>query len=119
MPRHHRNRADKYEYVEQAGYEVKDVEDMDGFQNDDTIPSGLKVSKELNGLDKEARRKRGISNEQVCVLTAVDKAENTYLSPSCLGKIEPRHLEQQWGGRFAEDSILVTDSLRAYLRPYC
>lgn len=114
MPRHHRNRADKYEYVEQAGYEVKDVEDMDGFQNDDTIPSGLKISKELNGLDKEARRKRGISNEQVCVLTAVDKAENTYLSPSCLGKIEPRHLEQQWGGRFAEDSILVTDSLRAY-----
>jgi len=114
MPRHNRNRADKYEYVEQAGYEVAEVEDMAGFKDDDTIPSALAVSKELNGLDKEEKRKRGISNEQVCVLTAVDKLENTYLAPSCVGKIEPKHLEQHWSGKFAEDSILVTDSLRVY-----
>ena len=68
----------------------------------------------MNGLDKEEKRKRGISNEQVCVITAVDKLQNAYLAPTCLGKIEPKHLELHLGGRFAEDSILVTDSLRAY-----
>ena len=114
MPRHHRNRAEKFEYIEQAGYEVAEVKDMDGFYDDETIPSNLSLSKELNGLDKEEKRKRGISNEQVCVITAVDKLQNAYISPTCLGKIEPKHLEQHLGGRFAEDSILVTDSLRAY-----
>ena len=114
MPRHHRNRAEKFEYIEQAGYEIAEVEDMDGFYDDETIPSNLSVSKELNGLDKEEKRKRGISNEQVCVITAVDKLQNAYLAPTCLGKIEPKHLELHLGGRFAEDSILVTDSLRAY-----
>lgn len=114
MPRHHRNRDEKYEYVVEAGYEVSEVEDMEGFSEDDTIPSALAVSKELNGLNKEEKRKRGISNEQVCVLTAVDKLENSYLAPSCIGRIEPKHLEQHWSGKFAEDSILVTDSLRAY-----
>lgn len=87
---------------------------MEGFSEDDTIPSALAISKELNGLDKEEKRKRGISNEQVCVLTAVDKLENSYLAPSCIGRIEPKHLEQHWSGKFAADSILVTDSLRAY-----
>lgn len=114
MPRHHRNRDKKHEYVEEAGYEVSEVEDMEGFSEDDTIRSALAISKELNGLDKEEKRKRGISNEQVCVLTAVDKLENAYLAPSCIGRVEPKHLEQHLGGKFAEDSILVTDSLRAY-----
>lgn len=114
MPRHHRNKKEKYEYIERGGYEVAEVSNMVGFKNDNTIPSALTVSKELNGLKKAEKRKRGISNEQVCVLTAVDKLENRYLAPSCVGKIEPKHLEQQWNGRFAEDSILVTDSLRAY-----
>ena len=43
MPRHHRNRAEKFEYIEQAGYEVAEVEDMDGFYDDETMPSNFSV----------------------------------------------------------------------------
>lgn len=137
MPNHHRNREQRYDYVEQAGYDLIEVADLQGLERrfDELTPeekqqgiqpSASKLSALLNSmdsqkavnvllnLDKQQKKKRGISNQQVCVLTGADKLGNTYLSPSCIGKIEPKHIEQQWKDKFTNESILVTDSLRAY-----
>lgn len=73
-----------------------------------------KATEVLKGLDTVQKKKRGISNQQIAVLTGIDKLGNTCLAPACIGRIEPKHIEEQWDGRFSRDSILVTDSLRAY-----
>lgn len=137
MPNHHRNRQQRYDYVEQAGYDLAEVEDLQGLERraDELTaeekkqgiqPSASKLSAVLNkmdgqkavevllDLDKVQKKKRGISNQQVCVLSGKDMLGNSYLSPACIGKIEPKHIEQQWKGKFTNESILVTDSLRAY-----
>ena len=137
MPNHHRNKKQRYEYVEQAGYDLAEVEDLQGLERraDELTaeekkqgiqPSASKLSAVLNkmdgqkavevllNLDKVQKKKRGISNQQVCVLSGKDMLGNSYLSPACIGKIEPKHIEQMWNGKFSNESILVSDSLRAY-----
>lgn len=126
MPNHHMSYKKRVEYVEQAGYDLNRISEVQGLDRDDELPSNKKLSDELNSLpskqamevltnlDKEQKKKRGISNQQVCVLTCIDKLGNLYVYPACIGRIEPKHIEQLIGNRFDEDSIMVTDSLRAY-----
>lgn len=115
MPRHHRNMAEKHEYVKLAGYDISAVEDIEGYLDENTPDqSALKVAKVLNALDGEEKRKRGISNEQVCVLTCIDRAANLFISPSCVGRITDKHIGQKLDGKFSRDAILVTDSHVAY-----
>lgn len=125
MPNHHRNYWERVKYVEDAGYSLDDAEDLEGM-SDEGLPSNMKFSNQLNNLpskeawnvlanlDKEQKKKRGISNQQVCVLTCIDSLGNTFMAPTCIGRIEPKHIDQSIGTRFEEDSIMVTDSLRAY-----
>ncbi len=126
MPNHHMSYEKRLEYVAQAGYDLDRIAEVRGLDHDDELPSNKKLSDKLNSLpskqamevltnlDKEQKKKRGISNRQVCILTCIDKLGNLYVSPACIGRIEPRHIEQLIGNRFGEDSIMVTDSLRAY-----
>lgn len=115
MPRHHRNMAEKYEYVKSAGYDIPDVEDIEGYLDENTPnESALKVAKVLNAIGSEEKRKRGISNEQVCVLTCIDRATNLFISPACVGRITDKHIEQKLHDKFSRDAILVTDSHTAY-----
>ena len=116
MPNHHRNREQRYDYVKQDGYDLTEVADLQGLERrfDELTPeekqqgiqpSASKLSALLNSmdsqkavnvllnLDKQQKKKRGICNQQVCVLTGADKLGNIYLSPSCIGKIEPKHIE--------------------------
>ena len=58
--------------------------------------------------------KRGISKEQVCVLTAIDRTKQTMMEPVCLGRITTRHVEAALGPHIAPDSMLVTDGHAAY-----
>lgn len=62
----------------------------------------------------KAVMKRGISKEQVCVLTAIDRTKNTMMEPVCLGRISTRHVEDTLGPHIAPDSMLVTDGHLAY-----
>ena len=137
MPNHHRTRAERYAYVESAGYSTDQINELVGLEKrqdeltakekEDGVPRSAhqlsvmlnqmdnkKAAEVLKGLDTVQKKKRGISNQQIAVLTGIDKLGNTYLAPTCIGRIEPKHIEEQWDGRFSTDSILVTDSLRAY-----
>ncbi|MDE0521941.1 MAG: IS1595 family transposase [Boseongicola sp.] len=61
-------------------------------------------------------RKRGISKEQVCVLTAVDRSKSILLESTCLGRPTIKQVKNVLGPHIARDAILVTDMHNAYPR---
>ena len=83
MPRHNRNYYEKVEYLQQAGL-------YDKLKRDE--PDYLQQL-----LEEEPKMKRGISNEQICILTLVDenkhhrisnqRAKITYQYPLSCGKM--------------------------------
>ena len=67
--------------------------------------------------------KRGISNDQICILTLVDEQGKLYLEPVSAGRLEKAMAKAKLKPRFTPDksNVLVTDDHNAYnqriLRP--
>lgn len=59
-------------------------------------------------------KKRGISNEQVCVATALDIQGNLIIELFCTGRMTSEELKRLYSNRMGEGSILCTDSHRSY-----
>lgn len=101
MPRHHRNRQQKIEWLEKAGL-------YDRLQREE--PEYLE---EL--LDNEEKMKRGISNEQICILTLIDENNTLYLEPVSVGRLEKAMAKAKLKQKFTGDNnVLVTDEHNAY-----
>lgn len=104
MPRHHRNYYEKVEWLENAGlYEKLQREEPEFLE-------------EL--LADEPKMKRGISNEQVCILTLVDQQGKLYLEPVSVGRLEKAMAKEKLKPRYTPSSsnVLVTDDHNAYNR---
>lgn len=88
----------------------------------------MKLTKHLKGHHKsfklprpakhrgEPATRRGLSREQVCVFCGVNLGGLSVSKVSNLGKPSLRDLEKVLIGKIEADSVLVTDSLRAYLK---
>ena len=61
-------------------------------------------------------KKRGISKEQICVATALDRQGNLIIEPLCKGRMTYKELENLYKGHIGENSILCTDSHKSYIR---
>ncbi|MCM3612679.1 IS1595 family transposase [Planococcus sp. MERTA32b] len=59
-------------------------------------------------------KKRGISNEQVCVLVARDRDKLTYSQTLGMGRLTKVQLEKAIGPKLSNENILCTDSWRAF-----
>ncbi len=137
MPYTHRNYKQKLEYIEKQGFDnaflqslIKNEEqvrnELLNYVNDDDLKSQEKFSNALNGMDTEKiiqvlktlneqqKKKRGISNQQVCSLSCVDRNNNHFLQTVCVGRIWASHIEKTLLPHFTEDTVLITDSHRAY-----
>ncbi|MED9903189.1 MAG: IS1595 family transposase [Lachnospiraceae bacterium] len=104
MPRHHRNYYEKIEWLEIAGlYEKLQREEPDYLA-------------EL--LDDDPKMKRGISNDQICILTLVDDAGKLYLEPVSVGRLEKAMAKEKLKPKFIPDksNVFVTDDHNAYNR---
>ena len=104
MPRHHYNRQEKIDWLKNAGlYDRLEKEEPDYLE-------------EL--LDDDPKMKRGISNEQVCILTLVDESGKLYLEPVSVGRLEKAMAKDKLKPRFMYDknNIIVTDEHNAYNR---
>lgn len=104
MPRHHYTYYEKIEWLENAGlYEKLQREEPEFLR-------GL--------LEEEPKMKRGISNEQICILTLVDDTGKLYLEPVSVGRLEKAMAKEKLKPRFTPDksNILVTDDHNAYNR---
>ena len=137
MPYTHRSIKDKEEYVEKQGFDTeflhslhknaklvrnellnyvheKDLKSQEKFSNAINRMETEKIIQVLNTLHNQQKKKRGISNQQVCCLSCVDTNNNHFLQTVCVGRIQPTHIEQTLVPHFTEDTVLVTDSHRAY-----
>lgn len=99
MPRHHRNKEEKIEWLKKAGVyeELKDK------------PEELRYV-----MYSGETKLRGISRDQTCILTCQDRSGNLYMNPVCVGRLETEDVQKALEGRFEGDAILVTDSHNAY-----
>ncbi len=61
-------------------------------------------------------KKRGISSEQVCVLTGLDRYGNIYMELICKGRFKSSDLNRVLEGRIDQDSTLCTDSHKGYIQ---
>ena len=74
-----------------------------------SIPGYLKELRE-----NTKRYKRGISNEQACIVVAADDEKNLIAKPVSVGRLETEDVKKLLSGHFDSDSTLITDSHSAY-----
>ena len=79
---------------------------------------GTKSSKMSRKSHKRGKqiKKRGISNEQVCIATAIDRQGNLIMELLCKGRMTHQELERLYEGRVGDNSILCTDSHKSYIQ---
>lgn len=79
---------------------------------------GTKPSKMPRKSRKRGKqvKKRGISNEQVCIATAIDRQGNLIMELICKGRMTHKELERLYDGRIGDNSILCTDSHKSYVQ---
>lgn len=65
---------------------------------------------------KDTKRKRGISDDQVCVLYAIDRAGNMISELICKGRMKSTDVERLFNDKMEKDSILCTDSHHSYVK---
>lgn len=105
MPRHHRNYYEKVEYLQKAGLYDKLMAENPAYLE--------------HLLSKESdKKKRGISNDQICILTLVDNTGKLYLEPVSVGRLEKAMAKVKLKPKFIPDksNVLVTDDHNAYNR---
>lgn len=61
-------------------------------------------------------KKRGVSKEQVCVGTALDRQGNLIIELLCTGRMTSDELKNLYTNRIGEGSILCTDSHKSYIQ---
>lgn len=100
MPRHNRNRQEKIAYLQEAGlYDRLRAEEPEFLEE----------------LLEDEKKKRGISNDQICILTLVDENGNLYLEPVSVGRLEKAMAKTKLKQKFTgTDNVLVTDDHNAY-----
>lgn len=99
FPRHNMTMAEQNEYLMKHGL----------WEQVAAIPGYLQ---ELR--DNTKTYKRGISNEQVCIVVAVDDERQIIAKPVSVGRLEVRDAQKLLGGRLSGNTTLVTDSHGAY-----
>lgn len=70
----------------------------------------------VKGSQSGEGRKRGISQNQVCVVSAIDRTGNIIIELACKGRIRHADLERLFNNRIDDDSILCADSHRSYIK---
>ncbi|MFA9558757.1 IS1595 family transposase [Evansella sp. AB-rgal1] len=77
-----------------------------------------KGSRHIKGREPRKRggtaKKRGISNEQVCVLVVRDRDKMTFSQALGMGRLTKDQLEKAIGHKLSNKNVLCTDSWRAF-----
>ena len=75
--------------------------------------SGFQMPRASRKRGKEVT-KRGISSEQICICTAMDKNDNIIMEVVCRGRVTSENLNKMYAGHVTEGSTVCTDSLSSY-----
>jgi transposase-like protein len=77
--------------------------------------SGFVMGRPPRKRGKEVK-KRGISKEQVCIATAIDRNNNVVMEMVCKGRVSHKDLERLYSNHISKESIICTDSHKSYIR---
>lgn len=93
---------------------------LSGIVESDETYFQLSYKGQKKDLPREPRKrgtkasKRGLSNEQVCVVCGIDRQEAVLAKVSNLGKVSSNDLNRVYFGKVQENSIFCTDSEKSY-----
>ena len=76
--------------------------------------SGFTIPRKSRKRGKQVS-KRGISKEQICIGTAIDRNNDIIMTMTNKGRVTSKQLETLYKGHVAEGSTLCTDSLYGYV----
>ena len=99
FPYHHSTLEERKEYLVKNGL-LEYVNSIPGF------------FEEL--LENTAIKKRGISNEQVCIIVGVDEYGKLLAEPISIGHLENNDAMSALSGRFSKGCLFITDALQTY-----
>lgn len=66
------------------------------------------------GKSKYEKNKRGISKDQVCIETAIDRNGNILIGSVCKGRITKKDIVKFFDGKLGEDVTFCTDLHKSY-----
>jgi transposase-like protein len=100
--------------------EVSGIVEMD----ETFLPESFKGNHKKSGfiMPRKSRKrgkqvkKRGISGEQVCIATAIDRKGNIIFEMTNKGRIKTIDLERLFKDRLDPDSLICTDSHKSYIK---
>jgi len=77
------------------------------------VKSGFEMPRKPRKRGKQVS-KRGISDEQICIGTALDGNDNLIMEMLCRGRATSNKLNDLYNGHISESSTVCTDSLSGY-----
>ena len=83
------NKDELLDYVK-----LGDLKSQERFSNAIDGLETEKIIQVLKTIHEQQKKKRGISNQQVCCLSCVDTNNNHFLQSVCVGRIQPVHIEK-------------------------
>ena len=67
------------------------------------------------GKGKNDKKKRGISNDQICIETAIDRKGNILMGAVCNGRITTNDIVEFFDGKLGNDITFCVDSHKSYI----
>ena len=95
--------------------EVDETYFAESFKGNHNKSSTFKMPRKSRKRGKQSNV-RGISNELVCVVCAIDRVGNIFAELACKGMVKTSNLERMFNDSIEEDSILCTDSHPSYIK---
>ncbi|MCM1400373.1 MAG: hypothetical protein NC225_12960, partial [Clostridium sp.] len=105
MPRHHRSRKQRMEYLDSCN-KYREL-----FENN---PSLLKEMIYHSQKRMDGARTIDKNHQHICILTAVDRNNNIYIEPVTSGTADSIDVYNRLQGKISKESVLVTDDHHSY-----
>ena len=96
--------------------EVDEVFIRHSYKGNHSKSTTFKMPREprKRGKGKNDKKKRGISNDQICIETGIDRKGNIVMGAVCNGRITTNDIVRFFDGKIGEDVTFVVDSHKSY-----
>lgn len=105
MPRHHRSRKERTEYLDSCN-KYRELFETNPSLLKEMIYHSQKRMDGTGAIDK--------NHQDVCILTAIDRTNNIYIEPITSGTPNSMDIYNKLQNRISKDAVLVTDDHHSY-----
>ncbi len=105
MPRHHRSRKERVDYLDSCN-KYRELFEKNPSLLKEMIYHSQKRMDGTRAIDK--------NHQHVCILTAIDRTNNIYMEPITSGTPNSMDIYNKLQNRISKDAVLVTDDHHSY-----